>query len=105
MPLRRRKTTNQMPPKITCCEFCKIIGYRMSTRYHYHHLNCKGTGDTVVLCSWHHNNLHGFIKKRAVEVCEINNKEFITNTTEEYKKNLSELRRVFDKGAMAYGNT
>mgnify|MGYP001620070538 CR=1 FL=1 len=52
--------------KIKNCEFCKIIGIKLSDKYHNHHIDGNGIGETIILCTWHHNNIHGYIKKKSI---------------------------------------
>lgn len=77
---------------ITSCEFCKKINFKMSDLYHCHHIEGHGIGETINLCSWHHNNLHGFIRKKAVQICEKYNPEFFREITDEYINNLKGVK-------------
>lgn len=77
---------------IIVCEYCKIIGIRISTNYHVHHVDGHGVGETINLCSFHHNNLHGFIRKRSVQICELKNPKHFKQITQEYVDYLNDTR-------------
>lgn len=71
--------------KITSCEFCKIINHRLSEKYIAHHIEGNGKGEIIILCSYHHNNLHGFIRKQAMELSLKQNPNFIREQFNQYK--------------------